>query len=156
MGGKKTTIPINKGNLEKALKKAGISKYRLAKEMPMDLRHLQRCINEYQAFSHEKLMRLCEVLNVSPEYLTGWHDWDAMHMFPVKTVESFEEYKDFKNHLNYQDRVINTVIEIGEQTDNVTIISTDQLFLSEHFQEIETLIANAVSEYIDEHSESED
>ena len=155
MGGKKTTIPINKGNIEKAMKKAGISKYRLAKEMPMDLRHLQRCINEYQAFSHEKLMRLCEVLNVSPEYLTGWHDWDALHMFPVKAIESFEEYKNFKNLLSYHDRVINTVIEIGDQTNNITIMDADQLFLHKHFQEIETVIADAVSDYIDEHTENE-
>ena len=163
MGGKKTTIPISEERFEKALKKAGISKYRLAKEMPMDLRHLQRCINDYRAFSYKKLIRACEILNISPNdvimFGTIHQSADTSgannasieyNTLPIVEFSSFSEYKSTEDFSKYANDAIRVIKEICYRSGFDSVLSVDDSFFPEHLSEIEELIATTVSAYIEE------
>ncbi len=69
MAGKPTGIKILKNNFENALKMAGISKIKLAAASGVQLRKLQKNVNQTGRMSYDDLITICKVINTDPRYI---------------------------------------------------------------------------------------
>lgn len=69
MAGRPTGIEISKEQFENALQMSGYSKKKLAKEMGIDVRKLQKNINQVGRMSYEDLINACQIMDVDPTYI---------------------------------------------------------------------------------------
>ena len=79
MAGKPTGIEIDVNHFEFAMKLAGISKIKLAARMGINIRKLQRNLNQSGRMSNDTLEKACEVLDVHPDYLKKGSRYCATH-----------------------------------------------------------------------------
>ncbi len=69
MAGKPTGIKILKNNFENALRMAGISKIKLAAASGVQLRKLQKNVNQTGRMSYDDLIAICKVIDTDPRYI---------------------------------------------------------------------------------------